>query len=95
MFIAIFKRLSILRVNPKDKCIYKYSYVIQRAIEESKILALILFTDDSVKEEIEKCEVATFNEDIFRMLRDRFFSNAVGEINVNELKEQFIINLNF
>lgn len=87
MFIAIFRQFSILRDNSRDKTIYKYSYIIQRAIEESKILALILFTNDEVKQELDRLEIKTFSEDIFRTLKDKFFTNILGDIDSNSLKE--------
>lgn len=87
LFIAIFRQFSILRDNARDKTIYKYSYIIQRVIEESKILALILFTNDEVKQEIERLDIKTFSEDIFRTLKDKFFTNILGDINSNSLKE--------
>lgn len=58
--MSIFKMFSILRTKSADKTILKYSYVVQRAIEESKILTLILFNDRSVEEEITKAGVKTF-----------------------------------
>lgn len=54
LFINIFRKFSILQVSQKEtgKIIYKYSYIIQRLIEESKILTLILFSSESVKHEM-------------------------------------------
>lgn len=68
MVQVLFKRFCILRTNPKDKVIYRYSYIIQRIIEESKILSLILFTDESIKEEIGKLDLYSPSEDIFRTI---------------------------
>lgn len=44
-FLQIFKKFSILGIHKKDRenIIYKYCYIVQRLIEESKILTLILF----------------------------------------------------
>ena len=36
---------SLLKIKSTDKTIFKYSYIVQRAFEESKILTLILFND--------------------------------------------------
>ncbi len=54
LFINIFRKFSILQVSQKEtgKIIYKYCYIIQRLIEESKILTLILFSSESVKQEV-------------------------------------------
>jgi hypothetical protein len=47
-FIEMFRRFNYLRVEKSDseRIIYKYSYIIQRLIEESKILTLILFSNE-------------------------------------------------
>lgn len=37
----------------------------------------------------------TVSEDIFRMLYDRFFTPIVGEINLDQLKLDFIKNMDF
>ena len=50
IFIGIFRKFSILRLTPTDKTIYKYSYIIQRVIEEYKILTLIFFSSEGVVE---------------------------------------------
>jgi 6-pyruvoyl-tetrahydropterin synthase len=54
IFIGIFKKLSLLRDTPNDKNIYKYGYIIQRIIEEFKILTLIMFSNHGVISEIQK-----------------------------------------
>jgi hypothetical protein len=45
-FLDIFNRMDILRVERNDSTniIYKYTYVIQRLIEEAKIITLILYS---------------------------------------------------
>jgi len=50
-------------------------------------MALILFTDESVKEEISKLQVKQFSVDIFRTINDEFFAVGVGDINVEERKK--------
>lgn len=85
---------SILTVsaNDKDNTILKYSYIIQRLIEESKILTLILFQNEEIKYAIHQMSF-TVPEDIFRMIRDNIITQVIGEIKTDELKEQFISSL--
>lgn len=69
-FIDIFKKFNLLRIQRSDseKIIYKYSYVVQRLIEESKIITLILFSNDECKRKFDEIKMAMV--DIFRPLRD-------------------------
>lgn len=50
-FIEMFRRFNYLRVQKSDseRIIFKYSYIIQRLIEESKILTLILFSNEEAR----------------------------------------------
>ena len=50
IFLAIFKMFSLLKIKSTDKTIFKYSYIVQRAFEESKILTLIIFNDIRIEE---------------------------------------------
>ena len=83
-----------MSANDNDKTIYKYSYIIQRIIEESKILTLILFSNEEIKQEMEQLKVQ-LPADVFFVIKDEIITLVIGEINVDSLKEQFIAKLNF
>ena len=58
---------------------------MQRLIEESKILTLILFNNEADRGEFQALDVK-IAEDIFRSLHDRFFTLVLGEINISDLQ---------
>ena len=75
-----------MSANDNDKTIYKYSYIIQRIIEESKILTLILFSNEEIKQEMEQLKVQ-LPTDVFFVIKDEIITLVIGEINVDSLKE--------
>lgn len=85
-----------MRFNRQDseKIIYRYTYVIQRLIEEAKIITLILFNKPEFRHRFE--EYSTQNEvafvDIYRTLKDKVFAQ-MNDINVPLLKERFTDNI--
>lgn len=85
LFQGLFRKFSILKVEKSDneKIIYKYSYIIQRLIEEYKIMTLILFKDSKTQEEFHNLkDIKVFSEDIVRAIKDKFFGGVVGEVKV-------------
>lgn len=69
-FIDIFRKFNLLRIERADseRIIYKYSYVVQRLIEESKIITLILFSNEQCKLKFDEIQNAMV--DIYAPLRD-------------------------
>lgn len=69
-FIDIFRKFNLLRIERADseRIIYKYSYVVQRLMEESKIITLILFSNEDCKNKFDEIQLAMV--DIYAPLRD-------------------------
>lgn len=69
-FIDIFRKFNLLRIERADseRIIYKYSYVVQRLMEESKIITLILFSNEDCKNKFDEIRLAMV--DIYAPLRD-------------------------
>jgi hypothetical protein len=93
-FIEMFRRFNYLRIQKSDseRIIYKYSYIIQRLIEESKILTLILFSNPEARVKFDEYKQGMV--DILRPLNDKLLS-PFGDISIPDLKQKFISRLNF
>jgi len=92
----VFKNFSILGKSRQEQTevIYRYSYIIQRLIEEYKIITLILFSDRRAEVYFNDPQNKTFSEDVSRLINDRFFT-TLAEINMRKLKMAFVYKFDF